>query len=92
MKRIPLEYLGKTAQTKRRFAKTKKIECIFFDTLQNKNVIKRGYLVMPFRAGYYDYTTDIINLFLQTMQIKLRFVSRATSKKSKTSIYHIYIF
>lgn len=92
MTRIPLEFLGKTAQNSRRFAKTKKIEVIFFDNLQNKNILKRGYITMPFHAGHYDYTTDIIDLFLQLLKIKLKFVSREIKKKSKTFIYHIYIF
>lgn len=90
--RISLEFLGKTAQNQRRFAKTKKIECIFFDNLKNKKILKRGFLTLPFHAGHYDYTTDIINLFLHNMQIKVKFVSRETLKKSKTFVYHIYLF
>lgn len=89
--RIILEHLGKSAETSRRLPKTKKIECIFFDNLINKNILKRGYLSMPYHAGHYDYTCDIINLFLQNLKIK-PFVSRETLKKSKSFVYHIYLF
>jgi hypothetical protein len=92
MKRTPLEFLGKTAEKGRRFSKTKKIEVIFFNNLTEKKVLKKGYLTMPYKAGHYDYTTDIINLFLEILKIKVKFVSRETLKKSKTFVYHIYIF
>ena len=92
MKRTPLEYLGKTAEQNRRFSKTKKIEVVFFNNLNEKKVLKRGFLTMPYKAGHYDYTVDIINLFLENLKIKVKFVSRETLKKSKTFIYHIYIF
>lgn len=92
MKRTPLEFLGKTAGQTRRFSKTKKIEVIFFNNLNEKKVIKKGYLTLPYRAGHYDYTTDIINLFLENLKIKVKFVSRETLKKSKTFVYHIYLF
>ena len=92
MKRTPLEFLGKTAENPRRFSKTKKIEVVFFNNLNEKKILKKGYLTMPYKAGHYDYTTDIINLFLEILKIKVKFVSRETLKKSKTFVYHIYIF
>lgn len=92
MKRTPLEFIGKTAEQRRRFSKTKKIEVIFFNNLIEKKILKRGLLTMPYKAGHYDYTTEIINLFLETLKIKVKFVSRETLKKSKTFVYHIYIF
>lgn len=92
MTRTPLEFLGKTAEKCRRFSKTKKIEVVFFNNLNEKKVLKRGFLTMPYKAGHYDYTVDIINLFLENLKIKVKFVSRETLKKSKTFIYHIYIF
>lgn len=92
MTHIPLEYLGKTAEQHRCFSKTKKIEVIFFNNLYEKRILKRGYLSMPYKAGNYDYTTEIINLFLENLKIKVKFVSRETLKKSKTFIYHIYLF
>lgn len=92
MKRTPLEFLGKTAEKRRRFSRYKKIEVIFFNNLSEKKVLKKGYLTMPYRAGHYDYTTDIINLFLETFKIKIKFVSRETLRKSKTFVYHIYLF
>ena len=92
MTRTPLEFLGKTAEQNRRFSRFKKIEVIFFNNLTEKKVLKKGYLTMPYKAGHYDYTTDIINLFLEILKIKVKFVSRETLKKSKTFVYHIYIF
>lgn len=92
MTRTPLEFLGKTAEKRRRFSKTKKIEVVFFNNLNEKKIIKKGFLTMPYKAGHYDYTTDIINLFLENLKIKVKFVSRETLKKSKTFIYHIYLF
>lgn len=92
MKRYPVEFIGKTAEKNRRFFKTKKIYCIFFQSLNNKKILKRGYLNMPYKAGHYDYTKDIQELFLTNLQIKVKFVSRETLKKSKTFIYHIYLF
>lgn len=92
MTRTPLEFLGKTAEKRRRFSKTKKIEVIFFNNLNEKKVLKKGYLTVPYRAGHYDYTIEIINLFLETLKIKVKFVSRETLKKSKTFVYHIYLF
>ena len=92
MKRTPLEFLGKTAEQTRRFSRLKKIEVIFFNNLTEKKILKKGYLTMPYKAGHYDYTTDIINLFLETLKIKVKFVSRETLRKSKTFVYHIYIF
>lgn len=92
MKRTPLEYLGKTAEKSRRFPKTKKIEVIFFNNLNEKKILKKGFLTMPYKAGHYDYTTEIINLFLETLKIKVKFVSRETLKRSKTFVYHIYLF
>jgi len=92
MKRTPLEFLGKTAEQNRRFSRLKKIEVIFFNNLTEKKVLKKGYLTMPYKAGHYDYTTDIINLFLEILKIKVKFVSRETLKKSKTFVYHIYLF
>ena len=92
MKRTPLEFLGKTAEQNRRFSRFKKIEVIFFNNLTEKKVLKKGYLTMPYKAGHYDYTTDIINLFLEILKIKVKFVSRETLKKSKTFVYHIYLF
>ena len=92
MTRTPLEFLGKTAEKRRRFSKTKKIEVIFFNNLNEKKIIKRGFLTLPYKAGNYDYTTDIINLFLENLKIKVKFVSRETLRKSKTFIYHIYLF
>ena len=92
MKRTPLEYLGKTAEKNRRFSRFKKIEVIFFNNLTEKKVLKKGFLTMPYRAGHYDYTIDIINLFLENLKIKVKFVSRETLRKSKTFVYHIYIF
>lgn len=88
MTRIPLEFLGKTAS--RRLSKTKKIEVIFFNNLNEKKLLKRGFLTMPYHAGYYDYTCDIINLFLQMLKIK-PLVFRANLKKSKQFVYHIYL-
>lgn len=90
--RTPLEFLGKTAEKTRRFPKIKKIEIILFNNLTEKKVLKRGYLSMPYKTGHYDYTVDIINLFLENLKIKVKFVSRETLKKSKTFIYHIYLF
>lgn len=92
MKRTPLEYLGKMAEKNRRFSRFKKIEVIFFNNLTEKKVLKKGFLTMPYRAGHYDYTIDIINLFLENLKIKVKFVSRETLRKSKTFVYHIYIF
>jgi len=92
MTRTPLEFLGKTAEQNRRFSRLKKIEVIFFNNLTEKKVLKKGYLTMPYKAGHYDYTTDIINLFLEILKIKVKFVSRETLKKSKTFVYHIYLF
>lgn len=92
MKRTPLEFLGKTAENHRRFSRYKKIEVIFFNNLTEKKVLKRGFLTVPYKTGHYDYTTEIINLFLETLKIKVKFVSRETLKKSKTFIYHIYLF
>lgn len=92
MTRTPLEFLGKTAEQNRRFSRFKKIEVIFFNNLTEKKVLKKGYLTMPYKAGHYDYTTDIINLFLEILKIKVKFVSRETLKKSKTFVYHIYLF
>lgn len=91
MKRYPLEYL-KTGEKHPRFSKTKKIEVVFFNNLNEKKILKRGFLSMPYKPGHYDYTTDVINLFLKTLKIKVKFVSRETLKKSKTFVYHIYIF
>lgn len=87
-----MEHLGKTAEKHRRFSKTKKIEIVFFNNLNEKKIIKRGFLTMPYKAGHYDYTRDIINLFLENLKIKVKFVSRETLRKSKNFIYHIYIF
>lgn len=92
MKRTPLEFLGKTAGQTRRFSRFKKIEVIFFNNLSEKKVLKKGFLTMPYKAGHYDYTTDIINLFLENLKIKVKFVSRETLRKSKTFVYHIYLF
>ena len=92
MKRTPLEFIGKTAEKSRRFSKSKKIEVIIFNNLNEKKVLKRGYLSMPYKAGNYDYTTEIINLFLENLKIKVKFVSRETLKRSKTFVYHIYLF
>lgn len=92
MKRTPLEFLGKTVGKNHRFSKTKKIEVVFFNNLYEKRILKRGYLSMPYKVGHYDYTTDIINLFLENLKIKVKFVSRETLKKSKTFVYHIYLF
>lgn len=92
MKRYPVEFIGKTGEKHPRFSKTKKIEIIFFNNLYEKKIIKRGFLSMPYRAGHYDYTTDIINLFLENLKIKVKFVSRETLRKSKTFIYHVYLF
>lgn len=93
MKRYLVEFIGKTGEKQHpRFSKTKKIEVVFFNNLYEKKIIKRGYLSMPYKAGHYDYTTDIINLFLENLKIKVKFVSRETLKRSKTFIYHIYIF
>ena len=92
MTRISLEYLGKTATPNRRFSKTKKIEVVFFNNLNEKKILKRGFLTVPYKAGHYDYTTDIINLFLENLKIKVKFVSRETLRKSKTFVYHIYLF
>lgn len=47
---------------------------------------------MPYKAGHYDYTKDIQELFLTNLQIKVKFVSRETLKRSKTFIYHVYLF
>lgn len=91
MKRYPVEFIGKTVVS-HRFSKTKKIEIVLFNNLNEKKILKRGYLTVPYKAGYYDYTTDIINLFLENLKIKVKFVSRETLKKSKTFIYHIYLF
>lgn len=91
-KRYSLEFIGKTVGKNHRFSKTKKIEVVFFNNLYEKRILKRGYLSMPYKVGHYDYTTDIINLFLENLKIKVKFVSRETSKKSKTFIYHIYLF
>lgn len=90
--RTPLEFLGKTAEKTRRFPKSKKIEVIFFNNLTEKKVLKRGFLTVPYKAGHYDYTVDIINLFLETLKIKVKFVSRETLRKSKNFVYHIYLF
>ena len=91
--RTPLEFIGKTAEKSRRFPKSKKkIEVIFFNNLNEKKVLKRGFLTVPYKAGNYDYTTEIINLFLEHLKIKVKFVSRETLKRSKTFIYHIYLF
>lgn len=92
MTRTPLEFLGKTATQSRRFSKTKKIEVVFFNHLNEKKILKRGFLNMPYKTGHYDYTTDIINLFLENLKIKVKFVSRETLKKSKNFVYHIYLF
>ena len=92
MTRTPLEFLGKTAEKSRRFSKTKKIEVIFFNNLNEKKVLKRGFLTMPYKTGNYNYTTEIVNLFLENLKIKVKFVSRETLRKSKTFVYHIYIF
>ena len=92
MKRYTLEYLGKTGEKTPRFSKTKKIEVVFFNNLYEKKILKRGFLSVPYKSGHYDYTTDIINLFLENLKIKVKFVSRETLKKSKTFIYHIYLF
>ena len=92
MKRTPLEFIGKTAEKRRRFSKTKKIEVIFFNNLTEKKVLKRGFLTVPYKAGHYDYTMDIINLFLENLKIKVKFVSRETLRKSKNFVYHIYLF
>ena len=92
MNRTPLEFIGKTAGFFRRFPKSKKIEVIIFNNLNEKKVLKRGYLSMPYKAGNYDYTTEIINLFLENLKIKVKFVSRETLKRSKTFVYHIYLF
>lgn len=90
-KRYSLEFIGKTVVS-HRFSKTKKIEVVFFNNLYEKRILKRGYLSMPYKVGHYDYTTDIINLFLENLKIKVKFVSRETLKKSKTFVYHIYLF
>lgn len=90
-KRYSLEFIGKTVGN-HRFSKTKKIEVVFFNNLYEKRILKRGYLSMPYKVGHYDYTTDIINLFLENLKIKVKFVSRETLKKSKTFVYHIYLF
>ena len=92
MTRTPLEFIGKTAEKRRRFSRYKKIEVIFFNNLTEKKVLKRGFLTVPYKAGHYDYTTEIINLFLENLKIKVKFVSRETLRKSKTFVYHIYIF
>lgn len=93
MTRTPLEYLGKTGEKKHpRFSKIKKIEVVFFNNLYEKKILKRGFLSVPYKPGHYDYTTDIINLFLENLKIKVKFVSRETLKKSKTFVYHIYLF
>lgn len=92
MKRTPLEFIGKMAEKGRHFSKTKKIEVIFFNNLTEKKILKRGFLTVPYKAGHYDYTTDIINLFLDFLKIKVKFVSRETLRKSKSFIYHIYLF
>lgn len=91
-KRYSLEFIGKTVVKNHRFSKTKKIEVVFFNNLYEKRILKRGYLSMPYKVGHYDYTTDIINLFLENLKIKVKFVSRETLKKSKTFVYHIYLF
>lgn len=91
-KRTPLEFIGKTAEPHRCFSKIKKIEVIFFNNLNEKKILKRGYLTVPYKTGHYDYTTDIINLFLENLKIKVKFVSRETLRKSKTFVYHIYLF
>lgn len=92
MKRYPVEFIGKTGEKHPRFSKVKKIEVIFFQSLNNKKILKRGYLSMPYKQGNYDYTKDIQELFLTNLQIKVKFVSRETLKRSKTFVYHIYLF
>lgn len=92
MKRYPVEFIGKTGEKRPRFSKTKKIEVVFFNNLYEKKIIKRGFLTVPYKAGNYDYTTEIINLFLENLKIKVKFVSRETLRKSKTFVYHIYLF
>jgi len=92
MKRYPVEFIGKTVEKNHRFSKTKKIEVVFFNNLYEKKILKRGFLSMPYKPGHYDYTTDIINLFLENLKIKVKFVSRETLKRSKTFVYHIYVF
>ena len=92
MKRYPVEFIGKTVEKNHRFSKIRKIEIVFFNNLYEKKILKRGFLSMPYKPGHYDYTTDIINLFLENLKIKVKFVSRETLKKSKTFVYHIYIF
>lgn len=92
MKRYPVEFIGKTVEKNHRFSKTKKIEVVFFNNLNEKKVLKRGFLTVPYKAGNYDYTTEIINLFLENLKIKVKFVSRETLRKSKNFMYHIYLF
>lgn len=92
MKRYPVEFIGKTVEKTHRFSKTKKIEVVFFNNLYEKKILKRGFLSMPNKPGNYDYTTEIIDLFLENLKIKVKFVSRETLRKSKTFVYHIYIF
>lgn len=92
MKRYPVEFIGKTVEKNHRFSKIKKIEVVFFNNLNEKKILKRVYLSMPYKAGHYDYTKDIQELFLTNLQIKVKFVSRETLKRSKTFVYHIYLF
>lgn len=92
MKRYPVEFIGKTVEKNYRFSKIRKIEVVFFNNLNEKKILKRGFLSVPYKPGHYDYTTDIINLFLENLKIKVKFVSRETLKRSKTFVYHIYLF
>lgn len=91
-KSYPLEFLGKPTHGMRRLPKTKKIEVIFFDSLKNRNKVKRCYVTVPYHSGHYDYTCELIDIFLRILKIKVKFVSRETLRKSKTFVYHVYIF
>lgn len=87
---ITLEFLGRINTVRPKF-KTKRLDVIFLDNLKNKNKINQTILVMPYRAGNYDYCKDIQELFINQLQLRT-FVTRAKNKKSNTFTYHIYLF
>lgn len=90
MKRCPLEFLGRV-NARPKFSKTKKIECIFFDNLKNKNILRHTLIVLPFHNSNYDYCKDIQELLINCMQLRT-FVTRHHNQKSNTFIYHIYLY
>lgn len=88
MERYTLENIGRQKIAAYIPPRVKYVNVIIFKNLSEKKVIKRGTLPMAYKAGNYDYTKDIQELFLQNCKLRT-FVTR---KKVRSMFeYHVYL-